>query len=80
MGNNLREPRVGLSQDGVRMPFFDIVGISLIYPNRRLAEAKRHYLKVLEIDSRHSAALAFLGMVHHLMDQPDQAIIRYHEV
>ncbi|GJJ08566.1 hypothetical protein Clacol_002785 [Clathrus columnatus] len=45
----------------------------------RLAEAKRHYLKVLEIDPRHSVALAFLGMVHHLMDHPDQAIIRYHE-
>lgn len=45
----------------------------------RLAEAKRHYLTVLEIDPRHSVALACLGMVHHLMDQPDQAIIRYHE-
>lgn len=45
----------------------------------RLAEAKQHYLKVLEIDPRHAPALAFLGMVHHLMDQADLAIIRYHE-
>ncbi|KAF8515403.1 TPR-like protein [Hysterangium stoloniferum] len=45
----------------------------------RLAEAKSHYLKVLEIDPRHAGALAFLGMVHHLMDQADQAIVRYHE-
>ncbi|KIJ52633.1 hypothetical protein M422DRAFT_776246 [Sphaerobolus stellatus SS14] len=45
----------------------------------RLAEAKVNYLKVLEIDPRHAPALAFLGLVHHLMDQADQAIIRYHE-
>ncbi|KAF8573479.1 TPR-like protein [Ramaria rubella] len=45
----------------------------------RLGEAKCHYLKVLEIEPRHAPALAFLGMVHHLMDQVDQAIVRYHE-
>ncbi|KAF8510783.1 hypothetical protein JB92DRAFT_2938245 [Gautieria morchelliformis] len=45
----------------------------------RLAEAKNHYLKVLEIEPRHAPALAFLGMVHHLLNQIDQAIVRYHE-
>ncbi|KAG6828887.1 hypothetical protein H0H92_006444 [Tricholoma furcatifolium] len=46
---------------------------------RRLKEAKETYQKVLEIDSRHSMALSFLGLVHHLLGEMDKAIFKYHE-
>ncbi|KAG5646121.1 hypothetical protein DXG03_004360 [Asterophora parasitica] len=46
---------------------------------KRLKEAKEAYQKVLELDSRHSMALGFLGLVHHLMGELDKAIIKYHE-
>ncbi|KAF5382153.1 hypothetical protein D9615_004247 [Tricholomella constricta] len=45
----------------------------------RLKEAKEAYQKVLELDSRHSMALGFLGLVHHLMGDLDKAIVKYHE-
>jgi anaphase-promoting complex subunit 6 len=38
------------------------------------------YLKVLELDARHSIALGFLGIVYHLTNQVDKAIVKYHEV
>ncbi|KAI0267660.1 hypothetical protein BC834DRAFT_968598 [Gloeopeniophorella convolvens] len=44
-----------------------------------LEEARKAYIKVLEIDSRSAAALGFLGLVYHLMDRLDDAIIKYHE-
>ncbi|KAI0067340.1 TPR-like protein [Artomyces pyxidatus] len=44
-----------------------------------LEEAKGAYVKVLEIDSRSSAALGFLGLVYHLMDRVHDAIVKYHE-
>ncbi|GLB40557.1 putative anaphase-promoting complex, cyclosome, subunit 3 [Lyophyllum shimeji] len=44
-----------------------------------LKEAKEAYQKVLELDSRHSMALGFLGLVHHLMGEIDKAIVKYHE-
>lgn len=47
---------------------------------RRLEEARDSYQKVLELDSRHSIALGFLGIVHHLMRNVDKAIVKYHEV
>lgn len=47
---------------------------------RRLEEARDSYQKVLELDARHSIALGFLGMVHHLMRNVDKAIVKYHEV
>jgi hypothetical protein len=47
---------------------------------RRLQDAKTTYAKVLEIDPRHSVALGFLGMVYHLLEDVDRAIIKYHEV
>ncbi|KAG6915872.1 hypothetical protein DXG01_009480 [Tephrocybe rancida] len=46
---------------------------------RRLQEAKETYQRVLELDSRHSMALGFLGLVYHLLGQLDNAIIKYHE-
>ena len=49
-------------------------------PRRRLEEARVTYQKVLELDSRHSIALGFLGLVYHLMGNLDKAIVKYHEV
>ena len=46
----------------------------------QLEEASSAYIKVLEIDSRSAPALGFLGLVYHLMDRLDDAIVRYHEV
>ena len=46
----------------------------------QLDEARDAYVKVLEIDSRSAPALGFLGLVYHLMDQLDDAIVKYHEV
>ncbi|KAH0585019.1 hypothetical protein H2248_008288 [Termitomyces sp. 'cryptogamus'] len=46
---------------------------------KRLKEAKETYQKVLELDSRHSMALGFLGLVYHLMGELDKAIVKYHE-
>jgi anaphase-promoting complex subunit 6 len=48
--------------------------------HRRLQDARATYAKVLEIDPRHSVALGFLGMVYHLLEDVDRAIIKYHEV
>lgn len=78
LGDDIRQFRLRMSQNRVN-PFLESMNMtSSLYS--RLAEAKNHYLKVLEIEPRHAPALAFLGMVHHLMDQIDQAIVRYHEV
>ena len=46
----------------------------------QLDEARDAYVKVLEIDSRSAPALGFLGLVYHLMDRLDDAIVKYHEV
>ncbi|KAJ7659922.1 TPR-like protein [Mycena rosella] len=46
---------------------------------KRYDEAKDAYQKVLDLDPRHPVALGFLGMVHHLTDDLDQAILKYHE-
>jgi len=46
----------------------------------KLNDAREAYVKVLEIDSRSAAALGFLGLVYHLMDRLDDAIVKYHEV
>ncbi|KAI0255073.1 TPR-like protein [Lactifluus subvellereus] len=45
----------------------------------QLNEAREAYVKVLEIDSRSAPALGFLGLVYHLMDRLDDAIVKYHE-
>ena len=45
-----------------------------------MPEAKRLYQQVLEVEPRHATALAFLGMVYHMSDELDQAILTYHEV
>jgi tetratricopeptide (TPR) repeat protein len=47
---------------------------------RRFEEAKVQYQRVLEIEPRHPQALAFLGMIYHLLNATDKAIIKYHEV
>jgi anaphase-promoting complex subunit 6 len=46
----------------------------------KLNDARGAYVKVLEIDSRSAPALGFLGLVYHLMDHLDDAIVKYHEV
>jgi Tetratricopeptide repeat len=46
----------------------------------KLDEAREAYVKVLEIDSRSAPALGFLGLIYHLMDRLDDAIVKYHEV
>lgn len=46
----------------------------------KLSDARDAYVKVLEIDSRSAPALGFLGLVYHLMDHLDDAIVKYHEV
>jgi len=47
---------------------------------RRLDKALETYKQVLELEPRHSVALGFLGMVYHLRNDLDEAIIKYHEV
>lgn len=65
-----------------KVGFFDLFGwfTEIDGTSRRLQEARDTYQKVLELDSRHSMALGFLGLVHHLMGDIDKAIIKYHEV
>ena len=63
----------------VSKTFTQILKISDL-PRRRLEEARVTYQKVLELDSRHSIALGFLGLVYHLMGNLDKAIVKYHEV
>ncbi|KAI0325438.1 TPR-like protein [Cubamyces sp. BRFM 1775] len=45
----------------------------------RLAEAKREYQRVLEIDYRNVAALSFMGVTEHLLGNIESAIVKYHE-
>jgi anaphase-promoting complex subunit 6 len=47
---------------------------------RRYNEAKEAYQRVLKLDPRNAAALGFLGMVYHLVNNLDAAIVKYHEV
>ncbi|KAI0701318.1 TPR-like protein [Cytidiella melzeri] len=42
-------------------------------------EAKGAYQRVLQLDPANAVALGFLGMVHHLMNELDAAIVKYHE-
>ncbi|KAF9059802.1 hypothetical protein BDP27DRAFT_1340749 [Rhodocollybia butyracea] len=46
---------------------------------KQYEQAKEAYQKVLLLDPRHALALGFLGLVYHLLDDLDQAIIKYHE-
>ncbi|KAJ6494696.1 cell division control protein 16 [Mycena vitilis] len=46
---------------------------------KRYGEAQDSYQKVLDLDPRHAVALGFMGMVHHLTDNLDMAILKYHE-
>ncbi|KAJ7274524.1 hypothetical protein B0H12DRAFT_1089105 [Mycena haematopus] len=41
-------------------------------------ESQAAYQKVLDLDPRHPVALGFMGMVYHLTDQLDKAILKYH--
>ncbi|KAI0767907.1 TPR-like protein [Irpex lacteus] len=47
---------------------------------KRYPEAKTAYQRVLQLTPLNAIALGFLGMVHHLMDELDDAILRYHQV
>jgi hypothetical protein len=53
---------------------------TFLFVGRRLPEAKTSYRKVLEIDPQNSLALGFLGITHHLLEETDKAIVKYHEV
>ncbi|KAG7088620.1 hypothetical protein E1B28_012593 [Marasmius oreades] len=46
---------------------------------KRYAEARDTYRKVLALDPRQSLALGFLGLVHHLTGDLENAIVKYHE-
>jgi len=48
--------------------------------SRRLTDARDTYKKVIEIDPRNVPALVFLGSAYQLLDDPDRAIVKYHEV
>lgn len=43
-------------------------------------QAKEAYQKVVTIDPRSAQGFACLGMIHHALDELDEAITRYHEV
>jgi len=43
-------------------------------------DARDTYQKVIEIDPRNVPALVFLGSAYQLLDDPDKAIVKYHEV
>ncbi|CCO28611.1 Anaphase-promoting complex subunit cut9 AltName: Full=20S cyclosome/APC complex protein cut9 [Rhizoctonia solani AG-1 IB] len=45
----------------------------------QLLEAKEGYMRVLEIEPRHTIAIASLGITHHLLFELEDAIARYHE-
>ncbi|KAF8699285.1 Anaphase-promoting complex, cyclosome, subunit 3, partial [Rhizoctonia solani] len=45
----------------------------------QLKEAKEGYMRVLEIEPRHTIAIASLGLTHHLLFELEDAIARYHE-
>ncbi|KAF8753412.1 Anaphase-promoting complex, cyclosome, subunit 3 [Rhizoctonia solani] len=45
----------------------------------QLQEAKEGYMRVLEIEPRHTIAIASLGLTHHLLFELEDAIARYHE-
>ncbi|KAJ7227065.1 cell division control protein 16 [Mycena pura] len=46
---------------------------------KRYDQAEAAYQKVLDLDPRHPVALGFLGLVYHLTDNLDKAILKYHE-
>ena len=78
LGNYLRQPRDMLQEVkvGRATHFF----ASLTQSHRNFLEAKSAYEKVLAVDPRHVTALGCLGIVYHMMDQIDEAIVKYHEV
>lgn len=81
MGDHLSKPRNVLSEAQVsRVTRTTSAFLTYLSHDRRLEEARESYLKVLELDARHSIALGFLGMVYHLTNNTDKAIVKYHEV
>ncbi|KAJ7933562.1 hypothetical protein B0H13DRAFT_1953082 [Mycena leptocephala] len=46
---------------------------------KRYQDAQSAYHKALELDPQHPVALGFLGLVYHLTDNLDKAIVKYHE-
>ena len=62
-------------------PLLFCISIPLTLPaTRDLEEARNAYRRALEIDSRNSVSIAYLGKIHFLMGDIDIAITRYHEV
>ena len=43
-------------------------------------DARDTYQKVIEIDPRNVPSLVLLGSAYQLLDDPDRAIVKYHEV
>ena len=43
-------------------------------------DARDTYKKVIEIEPRNVPALVLLGSAYQLLDDPDRAIVKYHEV
>ncbi|ELU40752.1 cell division control protein 16 [Rhizoctonia solani AG-1 IA] len=52
--------------------------LAKLFPSQ-LQEAKEGYMRVLEIEPRHTIAIASLGLTHHLLFELEDAIARYHE-
>lgn len=79
MGNDIPESRDLLPETQVSSVIRSLTGPMIHFYCRRLEDARAAYQKVLELDSQHSIALGFLGIVYHLMGNLDKAIIKYHE-
>ncbi|CAK5268758.1 unnamed protein product [Mycena citricolor] len=47
--------------------------------SKRYEEARIAYQKVLDLEPRNAAALGFLGIIYHLTNDLDKAILKYHE-
>lgn len=80
MGDDVPEPGDMLSQNEVRKQLVQLSCGAQCLSARSFEEAKAAYQKVLDLDPRHPVALGFMGMVYHLMDKLDEAIVKYHEV
>lgn len=88
VGQYVRQPWYRIQKDGVSTSFMscyrsvleELTASIWLILHRRFADALNTYNKVIEIDPRNVSALVFLGSVYQLLDDPDRAIVKYHEV
>ena len=84
MGQHVHQSGYRLQKSRVRIPLVSLGSESShslpLILQRQLIDARDTYKKVIEIDPRNVPALVFLGSVYQLLDDPDRAIIKYHEV